>query len=215
MQNESEFKEINVKIRRGLFDRRERNLFIGPSCVQFESNDLRKDAIVTIDRNEIKAFRYGIKWIKGAEFTIGREFQIYILNNENKTLKINFSSYYGIKKAELNKLYSDIIQALWTFYFDDITMEFLDLFHSGNTIEIGSVQISQEGILINTGGIISVKKTHVVWDNVGTHDYATYFAIYAKNDPSKINSAHYYLKDWNTAVLYSVIRTILRDKKLL
>jgi hypothetical protein len=54
----------------------------------------------------------------------------------------------------------------------------------------------------------------IPWEKVRFKSYLTYFAIYSKDDAININCGHSYLKDWNTNILHSVIKTILLRKKI-
>jgi hypothetical protein len=49
---------------------------------------------------------------RGLEFTIGREYQIFIRNHESQTIKIRFKSFYGYRRAELHKLNAHILKQL-------------------------------------------------------------------------------------------------------
>ena len=215
LQTQNDIQEINLSIKRGFLDSRKRQLILNPAFIQFEDKDLLSDPFTRFVKSEIIAFRYGINWIQGYRFTIGREYQIFIHNQDNKTLKINFKSFYGIKKAELHKLYGEIIKALWDFYFGDITDKFLNKFRNGNDIDVGNVPISQRGVTIKASGIFKEQAKFIPWEKVRTRDYQTYFNIHSTEDTVNINRSYSYLKDWNTAVLYSVVRTILCDKQLI
>lgn len=215
MQIQTMEEEINLTIKRGFLDSRKRQLIISPDFIQFEDKDLHNAPFTRFEKDEISAYRFGINWIKGFEFTIGREYQIFIRNTDNKTLKINFKSFYGIKKNELYKQYSEIIKAIWEFYFGDITNTLLNEFRNGQNIEVGKVLISLEGVTITASGLFKEQRKLIPWEKVGTKDYQTYFNIHSIEDTVNINRIYSYLSDWNTGVLYSVIRTILRDKQLI
>ena len=104
------------------------------------------------------------------------------------------------------------MSVLWKFYFDDITDKYLNRFYKGEAITIGRVIITQDAITIIASGVLKDDKKTISWEHLATKDYRTYFAIYSSIDAAKTNATFSYLKDWNTAVLFSVIRTILRDK---
>ncbi|CAA7197200.1 hypothetical protein CHRY9293_03254 [Chryseobacterium potabilaquae] len=77
---------------------------------------------------------------------------------------------------------------------------------------IGDVHFDNKNISINVSGIFSQKRVKISWESVRTKNYFTYFAVYSQQNPKEINRSYYYLEDWNTNILYSVLRTILRDK---
>lgn len=190
LQTNSETQEINVTIKRGLLDSRKRQLIINPSFIQFEDKDLLSDPFTRFEKDEIADYRFGINWIKGFEFTIVREYQIFIRNTDSKALKINFKSFYGIMKNELNKLYADILKALWQFYFADITNDLLTKYRDGESIEVSDVQISNNGLTIKSSGIFKEQKKTIAWEKVGTSDYYTYFNIHSIEDIVNVNRGY-------------------------
>ncbi|MFM9986993.1 hypothetical protein, partial [Flavobacterium sp.] len=164
--------------------------------------------------SEITDYRYGVKWIRGFEFTIGREYQIFIKNQENKIIKINFKSFYGINKNLHFKNYSGILNSLWNFHFNKIASDFIEKFKNNEQFSIGNVHFSDENIIIETNSILKKKQNIILWKDLRTKDYRTYFAIYSQENPSNINQCYNYKDDWNTAILYTVIRTILKNKEI-
>ena len=213
MQTETDLQEIRLTIKRGPLDNRPRQLVINSKFLSFEDNDLSSEPYSQVDLRSIKDFRYGIKPIRGFEFTVGREYQIFIRDQDEYVIKINFKSLYGRRKAECHDLYSQIFNALWRFRFSNITNDLLDKFKKGEEFTISNATFTKDKLTITTTGILKEEIKEINWDKVGTKDYQTYFAIYSIDDPAKINYTYNYLNDWNTGVLYSVVRTILRDKE--
>ena len=206
-----EIQEINVCIQRGIFDRRQRQLIIIPDFIQFEDKGY-SNSFTKFIGDEICEYRYGIKFIKGLEFTIGREFLIFIRNSSSEILKINFRAFYNIRREESYKLSDDILRALWKFYFSNIANVFIKEFYEGQEITVGRALITQEAIIVSDPGILRVDQTVISWEDLATKDYHNYFAIYSSKDASKINATFSYLNDWNTGVLFSVVRTILNNR---
>ncbi|TKC08282.1 hypothetical protein FA048_14090 [Pedobacter polaris] len=202
--------QITLTIKRGPFDNKPRQLILDPTFISFEDDESSTKSLTKFEKNSITAYRFGVKWIRGFEFTVGREYQIFIRNNEGKILKINFKSFYGRKKQENYEKYIKIINTLWVFYFSDITNNLLQQFNETKEFDIGAVKFKREGLEINIAGLIKEEKKQILWDQVATRDYQTYFAIYSLDDKSKINRTYNYLSDWNTGVLYSAVRTILK-----
>ncbi|MFH6995150.1 hypothetical protein [Flavobacterium sp. FlaQc-48] len=198
-------------IKRGYFDNAIRELVFSHNFLKFEDKDLSHELNTIFQKEEIKDFRYGIRWIK-FEITYGREYQIFIRNKQDKTLKITFKSYFGHKKEILHKQYSQIVDNLWDYYFADIINDFINIYNDGREFTIGDVHFSKEGISLNVSGIFNEKRIYILWENVRTKNYHTYFSIYSAENPQNINRGYNYHQDWNVSVLYSVIRTILRNK---
>ena len=203
--------ELEFTIRRGITDNAPRKLTINFEFIRFQSNDLVTNLYTTFDKKEIVEFRFGMKWI-AFTITIGREYFIYIRNNENKILKINFRTYFGRKKNEYHQLYSDIIQNIRKIYFDEIVFEFIKKHENKENFAIGDVKFNDKGITIKTSGILNVIEKIIDWNNIRIKSYITYFSIYSSENPININRGFSYLDDWNTYVLFEVIGTILNTK---
>ncbi|WP_395077814.1 hypothetical protein [Flavobacterium sp.] len=210
MDNNLEFKTI---IKRSFLDNSKRQLIINSDYIQFEDKDLATDYFTKFLSSEIKDYRYGVRWIRGAKFTIGRDYQIFIRNNENKIIKINFKSFYGINKSLHFKNYSGILNSLLKFYFNKIASDFIEKFQNQLEFSICNVHFSDKNIMIETNSIIKKKQNTILWKDVRTKDYRTYFAIYSQENPANINQCYNYKDDWNTAILNTVIRTILKNKE--
>jgi hypothetical protein len=140
--------EIHFSIKRGLLDNRERKLIINPESIKFENKDSKSDTYTQFNKDSIVEYRYGIKWIEGIYFTIGREYQIFIRNKENHILKINFKSFYGINKKEYHNKYAEIVDTLWQLYFSDISRFYLDKFHKEEDFAINNVIFTKNNLTI-------------------------------------------------------------------
>jgi hypothetical protein len=203
--------ELEFIIKRGITDNTPRKLVFNPEFIKFESNDLSSNLYTTLNKNEITEFRYGMKWIT-FNVTFGRQYFIYIRNRENKIIKINFRTYFGRKKSEYQKLYSDIVQNLRIRYFEEKVEELIKKYENNEDFIVGEVHFYKENIGIKLNGIINVTEKLIPWEKIRTKNYISYLAVYNVDEPSTINRGYSYLKDWNTSVLYSVLRTILRNK---
>ncbi|MGC4039782.1 MAG: hypothetical protein QM710_03030 [Flavobacterium sp.] len=202
--------EKEFVIRRGFRDNSPRKLVINPGFISFEDSDRVTVSDTRLEKDSISDYRFGMRWIR-FRIVYGRKYEIFIRNNENKVIRIVFKSYFGRKKQELHMLYNEILDRLWEGYFTEIIEDYIKRHKSGEIFSVGSVLFNGEGVTISTG-IFDKTKVLIHWENVRTRNYATYFSIYSSENPSKINRGYSYLDDWNTAVLYSVLRTMLREK---
>lgn len=206
-------KETKLLIKRGLLDKKPRQLILNPDFIQFQDKDLISNSFTHFEKKLITGYRFGIKWIKGFEFTIGRDYQIFIRNSENKILKINFKCFYGINKNEYHKQYAQIVDTLWDLYFWEITNDFFRKFQQNEVFTIGEVCFTKDELIIKVPAIIKEKEYKIPWDKVATQDYHTYFAIYSLDNPTDINRGYNYLEDWNTNILINLVRAILKFKQ--
>lgn len=164
---------------------------------------------VAIPYNELSAFKYGIFWIR-LDLTFGREYRIHIKGKNNEVVKLAYRSFFGKGVGQAHESYSATLQALYQFRFKDVIDDFLNDFKEGHELRIENVSIDDSGLTISNKPF--GKPSFIAWEDVRTHDYATYFCIFSAIDPARLNYRFSYLEDWNSAVIYSVVRTILSNK---
>ncbi|MFV8375647.1 hypothetical protein [Flavobacterium sp. LB1P62] len=205
--------ELKVKIKRSFLDNYHRPLHLHPEFIQFEDKDLVNDSFTSFKTSDIKDFRWGVVWYK-YYFVFGREYQFYIRNCNNEILKINFNTYFGIKKKECHDLYVSIIDSLWDLYFNNQVNDFVQEFGTGESFYIGDVVVNPEGVIISVSKLLKQEKVQIPWEYLRYRLYGSYFSIYSKENPKDINRGFSYKEDWNTFVLYNVIKTILGNKKI-
>lgn len=206
--------EFITKIKRSFYDNSERELCINPEFLKFEDKDHKENLYTFLKSEDIIAYRYGIKWIKGLKFIIGREYQIFIKSRENKILKINFKSFYGKNKEANHQNFNEILTALWQNYFGSIASSLIQKHRNNEPFSIEKINFDKEGITIQNNSLLNTKNILIPWSEVRTKDYYNYFAIYSIKDSSSINQCYYYKDDWNTTIIYSVLKTILEEKNI-
>ena len=202
--------EKKFVFKRSFSDGANRELVLNENFLKFADKDF-ENPFTVFEKNEIKDYRFGIRWIR-FELTYGREYQIFIRNIENQVIKLSFKSYFGRKKQVLHNLYADILDDLWERYFSNIVDELLNKYENNEEFSIADVHFKKDGIELNISGIFNQKRVEIVWENIRTKAYHTYFSIYSTENPAELNRGYNYKEDWNTNVLYSVLRTILKRK---
>jgi hypothetical protein len=200
-------------IRRGITDNYPRKLILNQSEIKFDSKDLKNDSFITFQKDEIVEYNFGVKWMR-YKFVFGREYIITIRNNDNQIIKINFKTYFGRKKDQYHKLCNEILASLWDLYFGEIATKYIQKQELGDDIKIGEVIITKDGLTILSTASLKPKNEFIPWEKVRTRSYTTYFAIYSKDDAMNINRGYSYLNDWNTNVLHSVLKTLLKRKNI-
>lgn len=205
--------ELQVKIKRSFLDNYKRNLHLHSDFISFEEKDSTKNGITSFKIDEIKEFRYGVTLYQ-YDIVFGREFQLYIRNFDNEILKINFKSYFGIKKHEYHELYAKIINTLWNLYFKQKVLAFIKDFEEGKTFYIGDVNFNSEGVVISISKLLKQEKKLILWNDVGIRKYTTYISIYSLENPLDFNRGYSYKEDWNTFVLWNVIENIIANKNI-
>ncbi|TRX35391.1 hypothetical protein [Flavobacterium restrictum] len=205
--------EKEFVFKRSFKDGKQRRLLFNPKNLQFEDKDFGNDLFTLFEKEAITDYRFGIRWIR-FELTYGREYQIFVRSKENKVIKISFRSYLGRKKNILHKFYTEILTELWNYYFEDIIHNFINKHNRDEEFSIGDVLFTKDCLELNISGIFNQKKVVIPWDKIRTRGYRSYFSIYSIDNPSEINRGYSYKEDWNTNVLHSVIRTLLKQKKI-
>lgn len=188
-------KEFEFSIQSTIFDRR-RQLKINPAFISIDGRDTT-DPPVIFPVADIEAFRYGIQWIKGTHFVIGRTYLLEIRSTGKRTIKIRLRSVYGIRSKLLGEKYIRILNALIETYFNDMAAHYTGLLDQGMSYELSGIPVSPEGILLNS------KKGLVFWSRLQMNRYIFYFTLSDKNEPENYRML-YYEHDWNAAILLAV-----------
>jgi hypothetical protein len=186
-----------------LFDKGS-DLLITPEFIEYQDTRIAK--------TDISECRFGIRWLEGLKFTIGRDHQIFIKSKTGQIIKISFKTFYGINKTELWKKYVTILDKIWDYYFSEITDEYLKQLSSGQTVVIADVKISPDNVVIKSTAGFNEKEVTISWDDLGAKNYQTYFALYSKTDSANVNCGFKYKDVWNAWVLQSFISTVLKQK---
>jgi hypothetical protein len=161
-------KELKFEIVRGIMDNLKRELTLNPAFIQFREKDHLSTPDTILNKNDIKGYRFGVKWIQGAYFTFGRTYQIFIQDCNDKTLKIDFTTYFGYKRKVLHQTYATIIDTLWKFYLNDIATSLYDKFNNNEEFDLYDVHFSKDAITIKVSGILQEKPQMILWEQ--NHD---------------------------------------------
>lgn len=197
--------QIEIKFKTNFFSK-EKTIVLSDKSISLSCN---YSAITQFDKEDIKYYRFGIRWIRGVEFCIGRLYCIDLKNGDDKIIKIRLRSVYGINKHRLHKKYGKILNLLYDYYFDEKISNYINRIESGTDVEIGGVIFKKEGICLklkNNGDLIK-------WEDLNTRAYTHYYTLSSKEKPD-IYKAFTYLTDWNVSFVYSISRQILSNKGL-
>ena len=198
-----------LELKSTIFDR-PRRLIINNEYISFDNRSSVGLEPTVFQKKEIKGIRYGVRLIRGVYFYIGRIYCIDILNTNREIIRIRLKSIYQIRNKRLTEKYLSIVNSLLEFYFIDLAITLINQFNDGHTIELLGVEFSTAGVKLDA------KQKHplISWDDLKTGSYSSYYVLSSKSDPN--NYRHFeWMHHWNTATLYSVSRTILRQKGLM
>lgn len=173
--------------------------------VEFENKDLKGQEFTRFNKADIIDFKHGMDWIVWYKFTMGRQFSITFKDNRSKELKIVFKSYFGLN-SHYHQMYSDIVDDIWRYYHQDIVDKYLDRFYNNE-------ELSLQGLKLNQTGIQLIRQSSVLpWESVVMREYQRYFAVCDKENPEIHSRVSY--NEYETEVLWSMIKTILKEKTI-
>jgi len=197
--------KFELLIRPSLFHNVKR-VTITKEFIEYSEKKGTNSTPIKLLKEEIEGIRYGVKWIRGLEFYIGRIYCIDIKKKDNSVFKIRLKSVYKIRAKILREKYIQLLNTLFQSFFYELVIYYLNQFRNNESFQLCGLTFMKEGILLdNKTGLIK-------WDDIETKSFQTYYAIFSKTDSKKYR-AFEYLNEWNTCVLYSVSDQILADKK--
>lgn len=190
---------LEIKIKPNLLDR-DRKLIISKHIVTYEDSDWKDIQNTTFNKDEIEGIRFGVEPIQGYVFTIGLRYCIDIKGFDDRLMKIRFTSLYGIRGKQLHEKYVSILNALFDTHQEDIINRQIESFNSSSLLEILETTFKADTVTLNGNDI--------PYDDLGFKEYKGYYALFSKSNP-KVYKAYSYLKDWNSAVVYSISKQLL------
>ena len=156
-----------------------------------------------IPAENIAGFRFGVNWISGYVFTIGRQYIIQVLDTQNNVSSIKFNSIYKLRRDTYYQLWSDTINQLWVNYFVNNLNYYYDLYSIKQEFDLGEVKFLPLGISWQGGNLF--------WDEIALSNYKTYFMIHHKRDLKKKKSCNF-KNDWNALILQSLLKKIIQEQ---
>lgn len=195
---------LETTIKSNILDRH-RKLTINLDLIEFDDSRAIRPFATQFSRGEVVALRYGVQFIKGYAFVIGRKYCIDIQGLDDRVIKIRLISLYWIKRKTLRDKFYQILKAYFQTHHKDIVNYYLELFNSQIEVNILETKFRVESIVL--------KGREIKWEDLGARNYATYYALFSKATPT-IYQSYNYLNDWNASVIYSLSQTILSSKNL-
>jgi hypothetical protein len=189
--------EIEIKPN---FLERDWKLIINPDLVTYEDSNWKDIPNTAFNKEEIESLRFGIEPIRGYVFTIGRRYCVDIKGFDGSLMKIRFTSLYGIRRKQLHEKYVSILNSLFNTHQDDIINRHIESFNRISFVEIQDTTFKTDVVKLNGNNISYI--------DLGFKEYEGYFALFSKSNP-KLYKTYSYLKDWNSAVVYSMSKQLL------
>lgn len=163
----------------------------------------------SINKEEIKDIRYGVSWIRGIDFTIGRIYCIDVGNKDRDFIKIRLRSLYGINRTKLGDKYHDILDLLYDYCFSDLIEGYLNQIEAGAQLELAGT------ISTNVGVNLKPQKSDgfIFWEDLNTRTYSYYYTLASQKRPD-FYKAFTYLSDWNAVLVHHISQQMLERKGL-
>lgn len=197
--------KFEIKYKTNFYSKEKQIVFSENAISLYCNNNL----LIHIDKDNIKDCRFGVGWIRGINFYIGRIYCIDISNGNDKLIKIRLRSLYGINKIILGKKYKDLLDKLYEFYLNEKILNCIANIDNGIDVPIADVIFKKEGVCLDS----KKPEEFVEWNDLNTIAYSYYYSLSSKKKP-EFYKAFTYLKEWNAVLLYSISRQILKNKGL-
>lgn len=187
-------------IKRSFWDNLPRKLVFQNDYFEFQNKNTKNAPLTRVDKNSVVGIKYGIHFIKGLEFYIGRDYQVIFVLNHGKELKINFKTFYRYKLNEKHQMYRNLIDVVWDFCITDLVMNYYNQFIGNQLFIVCGLRFENKQILLN--------KKWLNANEIEVKSYMDKFVIYEIANPENSSNILYYLKDVNAVVLWSLIKKI-------
>jgi len=153
------------------------------------------------------AFRYGTSPIDIYEFRIGYKYLIQVLTESNRTISIPIKNYFGIGREKAYSKYAKIINCLLSAHFENIFQEVISKYNDGNNFVFDDkYSVTGDGLLIGS------KEKFIPFGEMEIEERFDHFIVNSTTNPRLFTNI-YYLKTWNSSMIYSLLKSILNEIK--
>jgi hypothetical protein len=160
---------------------------------------------IFIDHRDVAAFRFWIKELRFFKFSLGREYYIEVKDFHCKINRIKLYSVYRAKHKEYYRIWADLLQNLWDFYFDNQLNYYTELYNIQQYFELAGVSFHVDGISWN-------KDNKLPWNKIEIKSYQNYFLIHHTDNPQQYKCCVFSI-DWNAVILQSLLKDIVKEYK--
>ena len=176
-------------------------VFSGDGIIIGRPLSLNKE--IFIPNDEIAAFRFGIKELKGYKFVFGYQYFIEIKNFRCEVYRIKLNSVYGYKRREYYKIWADLLQNFWDFYMNDQLNYYTEMYNIQQMFDLAGVTFLPDGISWD-------KNNYLPWNKIAIKSYQKYFMVHHADDPKQYKCC-VFSYDWNAVVLQSLLKDIITE----
>lgn len=166
--------------------------------------------------SDVKAVKYGVSLLGGQKNPAGKEYNIDILSNTDKTISIKFKSNKVEELLEEDHHYYYIMSGVWQYVKKYLVSHFIEALNNKTGFTINDTQITHQGFMMTfTSGFLFWKKTKtelVPWSDIKY--YLNKGILYVESLSDKKKQATFSLHhDWNAVVLNTLMHYLWQDHR--
>jgi hypothetical protein len=193
--------ELDLILRRSSLDRFKRPLKITKSSIEYGGKK--------IIFQDIDALRYGIMQVYVNGIKTSRLYEIRLKDRAGQSMRITFSSEFGINKRKSEDTYNLILDALWYAITGKMVDKYYDELQKGKTIQIANCEVTPHGIGFKFG--LFVKKPYFfTWDKVLMVADKGYLNI-SSAEKKRICKRLSLMQTWNVVVLHALLSWLWKE----
>lgn len=189
---------LTYSLSAGLFDRK-RKLRLHPDYVEYEDRYFEPGALTRIGKADIMDIKFSMNWIIWYRFFVGCDFRIDIKTRDSGVLKIGFVSYFRNNNAYI-EAFNQIVDWMWEHYLAGIVDTYLQRFSASQSLEVGGVRLTHQGIHIPD------KNQDIAWAGVAVKEYESYFGLYDRENPG-VNKTILF-DEWESEILLGLVEAL-------
>ncbi len=178
-----------------------RKLIISADQIEYQNKGGAASTIIT--RETFEDVKYLVEGIRWEMWTVGTQYVIDIKYDNGKILPIRFCQYLW-KSKNYGQTYSEISTGIGKHFLLDKINQVLDVFYADGFLEMPGLKMTSDKLIFEN------PPHEITWDHLALKEYYRYFAIFDKRDPNVHKRVTFY--EWYAEVLYSTLKTILKDK---
>lgn len=165
---------------------------------------------------DVKAVKYGVSLLGGAKNPSGKEYNIDILSNTDKTISIRFRSNKVEELLEEDHNYYYIMSGVWQYVKKYLVSHYIEALNSKEGFTVAKTSVTNEGFMMTyTSGFLFWKKEKtelVPWNDIKYYldkGMLTVESLSNKNKKAEF-SLH---NDWNAVVLNTLMHYLWQDHR--
>lgn len=165
---------------------------------------------------DVKAIRYGVSLIGSTKKPERKEYNIDVLDQNDKSISINFNSNKVEELLEEDHTYYYIMSGVWQYVKKYLVSHYIEILNEQKEFEIGAAKVMHKGFnMTYTSGFLFWKKNKtelVPWSDVKYFLKKGILHIESYSDRKKkvSLSLHY---DWNAVVLNTLLHYLWQEHR--